>query len=157
MTKLSIEAAIRAAFAEVTVASDAMLQAPYAESEDAYELQQILADRTWSQISRRDLFRHREMLVALSGWAYQAYVPAYLVAALADDDDYGADLRQYLAHSLAPLSDRGIHVTTATERVSRLDGAQRAVIAGTLRFLVTTYRDTAAAELLVKRTPLDAS
>jgi hypothetical protein len=148
MTKETIEAAVRAAFAEVLVPAHAILQPAYANSDDAYELQQILSGMVWTEVSRRDLFRHREMLVALSGEAYQAYVPAYLLAAIADDDEYGADLRQYLVHSLGPLSESEIHVQTAEERLSRLDVAQRAAIAETLRFLVENYRDKAAAAIL---------
>lgn len=148
MTKQSIEEAIRAVFPEAIICAGDILQPAYATSEDAYDLQQILANRAWTEITRRDLFRHREMLIALTGRAFQAYVPAYLVAALADDDEYGADLRQYLMHSLAPLSDSDIHLQTATERLSRIDPAQRTAIAETLQFLVEMYRDKAAAAVL---------
>lgn len=143
-------AAIRAAFPETPLHANAILQAPYATNDDAYELQQILANHTWPEISRRDLFRHREMLVALTGEAYRADVPAYLLAALAEDDEYSADLREYLVHSLSPLSESAVHQQTAAERVSRLDDAQRAAITATLRILAETHRDRVAATFLAR-------
>jgi hypothetical protein len=147
--KEMLEAKIKAAFNKVTPPdANELLQPAYANNEDACELRSAFADRRWTELPIRELFRHREMLLALSGAGYQAYVPAYLLAALTDDEQYGADLRHYLLYGLRPLSDGEMHVRTTRERLSRLDTDQRAAIAEVLQYLGETWCIKEAAEIL---------
>ena len=88
------------------------------------------------------------MLIALSGLGYQAYLPAYLCAALTEDERLGADLRFYLIKSLSPLSDTKAHVATAHERLSRLTATQRSAVAGVLHYLAEALACQEAAALL---------
>lgn len=79
---------------------------------------------------------------------YRAYLPAYLMACLANDERLGADLRGYTLFGLRPLSTSEVHVSTARERLSRLDPAQRAAVANVLRYLVDRWRRNDAEEVL---------
>ena len=114
--------------AAVTVSKPAeLLAAPYHTNEDAYELAAALNGKTWRDVPVLDLFRHRQMLFALTPEAYRAYVPAYLTAAVEEANErYGADIREYLLFSLtigpAASPDR---MTTTAARLAALDRAQR--------------------------------
>jgi hypothetical protein len=151
MTKDAIEATIREAFANVTVPpADELLQPTYASNDDAYELRMALAGKQWSEVPIHAVFRHREMIIGLSGVGYQAYVPAVLLGALTEDPQYGGDLRQYLLFGLVPASESDVHVTTTRERLSRLDASQRAAIADVVRYVAETYHSKEAAEILTR-------
>lgn len=148
-TKEALEATIEAAFGDVPPPpADQLVQPAYASSEDAYEMRTAFAGKRWTELPIRELFRHREMVVALSGAGYRAYVAAYLKAALTDDETYGADLRHYLLYGLRPLSDDPVHVQTAEERLSLLGAPQRAAIAAVLRHLAEVWRMKDAEEIL---------
>ncbi|HEU0032932.1 MAG TPA: DUF6714 family protein [Kofleriaceae bacterium] len=147
----ALETKIRAAFPDRPAPrSEAMLQAPYTNNDDALEMRAAFANRPWTELDRRELFRHRQMLTALTGAGYQAVLPAYLVAALTDDPRHGADLRQYVLYGLDALSDSEVHVATARERLSQLTAEQRGVIADVLAYLARTWRMQDAAALLAK-------
>lgn len=148
-TKQALEAEIRAAFPDAAPPpADQLIQRVYADSDDAHELRAALAGKRWTEVPIRDLFRHREMVIALGGAGYRAYVPAYLAAALTDDEKYGADLRHYLLFGLRPLSEDAVHVQTAEERLSRLDARQRTAIASVLRYLADVWHMKEADEIL---------
>jgi len=120
-----------------------MLAAPYEASEDALELAAAFHGHAWSDVPIRDLFRHREMLFALSPVAFRAYLPAYLVASLAAEsslDEYGADFREYLLDSLAAepgaSADR---VATTRARLATLSPVQRDVVVAVVRYLADRW------------------
>src|SRR5690606_17333115 len=74
-TKEALEATIEAAFGDVPPPpADQLVQPAYASSEDAYEMRTAFAGKRWTELPIRELFRHREMVVALSGAGYRAYV-----------------------------------------------------------------------------------
>jgi hypothetical protein len=114
--------------AKVTVNRPAeLLAAPYHTNEDAYELATALNGKAWRDVPVLDLFRHRQMLFALTPEAYRAYLPAYLMAAIEADDKYGADIREYLLFSLTPGPAASPDLTSSTTaRLAALDRAQRA-------------------------------
>lgn len=139
---LQLAAAIGAAFGGTKAPTKEQLLHPrYASSEDALELREAFAGRSWLELDPAVLFRHREMLVALGGEAFRAFIPAYLVAALADEERTAGDFRHYLVTSLGSLGDSG-------ERLSRLDTRQRDIIARVLRYLADARSMPAAAERL---------
>ena len=132
--------------AAVTVNKPAeLLAAPYHTNEDAYELAAALNGKAWRDVPALDLFRHRQMLFALSPEAYRAYVPAYLAAAIEANDKYGADIREYLLFSLTtgPTASRDRTSTTAAH-LAALDSAQRAVARKVVAYLKEQWgmRDT---------------
>lgn len=139
---------VTAAFSEERPSASSLLQPRYAASEDAGELRDALAGRSWRHLSLLELFQHREMLIALSGVGYQAYLPAYLCAALTNDERLGGDLRFYLINSLSPLSDSESHIATAQERLSRLMATQRSAVADVLHYLAETLASQEAPLLL---------
>lgn len=126
---------IAAAFPPAAPPAGELLLPAFSASPDAEELRDCFAGRPWTELSAEELFRHREMVVALSATGYRAYVPAYLTACLTDDLRLGPDLREYLLFGLCPLSDSELDVSSTRERLSLLDPAQRAAIAAVLRHL----------------------
>jgi hypothetical protein len=80
----------------------------------------------WRDLGRRDLFLHRESLSTLSARGFRAYIAAYLVASLEGEE--APDLVEYVLFSLHPLSSEARDASEARERLSALDGAQRAAI-----------------------------
>ena len=81
------------------------------------------------------------MLVTLSGDAYRAFIAAYLVVALGDDERTAGDFRHYLVASLGALGE-------SAERLSRLDVRQREIIGRVLRYLAEARSMTLAADRL---------
>jgi hypothetical protein len=139
---IHLAAAVGVAFADVVPPTkDQVLHPSYTNSEDALELRETFGARHWLELESSELFRHREMLVALSGEAYRAFVAAYLVAALGDDESTAGDFRHYLVTSLGPIG-------ASNERLSRLDATQRNVIADVLRYLAESRSMRLAAEQL---------
>jgi hypothetical protein len=65
---------VTAAFSEERPSASSLLQSRYAASEDAGELRDALAGRSWRHLALLELFQHREMLIALSGAGYQAAI-----------------------------------------------------------------------------------
>jgi len=102
----------------------------------------------WTSIPISVLSHHREIIIALSGLGYHAYLPAYLMACLANDETYGADMRGYVLYGLRPLSSSEVHVNTARERLSLLDDKQRRAVAKVLRYLEDRWRMAKAGEIL---------
>lgn len=132
---------IRRAFDKVSYPANVrdMLAAPYSSNDDAYEMAAAFHDKAWASVEIVELFRHREMLFALSPTAFAAYLPAYLVATLATEDPldkYGADLRWYLMESLAAVegSSEARKDTTAA-RLAALTQPQRAVAIEVVKYL----------------------
>lgn len=121
-----------------------MLAEPYRHNEGACELAAVLFGRRWPDIAVRDLFRHREMIFALSPAAYRAYLPAYLAATLTPVDaldEYGADLREYLIDSLTtPPGSSPDRDATTSARISVLDRDRRAATASVVRYLQKRWR-----------------
>lgn len=145
----SLRDRIAAAFAGVTPPpADRMLLDAFAGSHDAEEMAAAFRGRSWTDLSIDELFRHREMVVALGPAAYRAYLPAYLTATLTDDARRGPDLREYLLFGLRPLSDEGFDVATTRERLSLLDRAQRDAVAAVLRYLVDERHVEEAVDVL---------
>jgi hypothetical protein len=145
----ALRAQIADAFGEVSAApAEELLSSAYASTDDAYEMMEAFRDQHWTEIPIADLFRHREMLIALSGIGFRAYLPAYLTACLTDSERYGADLRGYMLFGLRPLSESELHVTTSRERLSLLDKAQRAAVASVLRYLESRWKMKEAGEIL---------
>jgi hypothetical protein len=136
MTREVLEACIRAAFPDSEPPPiDELLQPAYAANDDAHELAAAFAAKRWTEVSRRDVFRHRQMIFALSGVGFRAYAGAYLLAALDEDPQTAGDFRHGLLDGLEPASTKESSIVAAAERLSRLDGAQRAAIADVLRYL----------------------
>ncbi len=154
LDKEHVRAEIRAAFAivEAPTAVPEMLYEAYRTSEDAWEMAASFAGRPWADLAVRELFYHREMLIALSPPAYRAYLPAYLDAAVASDeagDKYGPDLREYLLSTLKVWPHQSAYVAAATpERLATLDVRQRAAVEQVLRYLVARWDARDAAEVL---------
>lgn len=121
-----------------------MLAEPYRKSDDAHELAVVLSGHRWADVPVRDLFRHREMLFALSPAAFRTYLPAYLVACLVSVDpfdEYAADLREYLIDSLTVSADATVdRQATTRARIAALDTDQRAIAASVVRYLETRWR-----------------
>lgn len=141
-------AQIEAAFGQVEPpAAEEMFLPLYAGSDDMYEMMMAFSGKHWTQVPIHDLFLHRGSLIGLSGIGYRAYLPAYLAASLSRDERYAPDIRGFMLFGLRPLSDDEEHVTTARERLSRLDPAQRAVIASVLRYLETEWWMEEAGEI----------
>jgi hypothetical protein len=120
-----------------------MLAAPYEHSEDALELAAAFHGHAWSEVPIRDLFRHREMLFALTPVAFRAYLPAYLVASLAAEnslDEYGADFREYLLDSLTADPEASAdRVATTRARLATLSPVQRDVVVTVVRYLADRW------------------
>ena len=145
----TLRSQVKAAFGNVPPPkAEEMLQEVYAGGDDAYEMMTAFLGKHWTEITTSVLSYHREIIIALSGIGYRAYLPAYLMACLANDPTYGADIRGYTLYGLRPLSKSEVHVTTARERLSRLDQAQRAAVAGVLRYLVDRWHEKDADEIL---------
>lgn len=129
------------------------MRLPRYTGEDSYEMVAALVKRKWSQIPVKELFYHRESLVTLSAAGFRAYLPAYLLAAIESDDPldkYGADIRHYLLASLKhwPHQTDKHRTAETAERLSLLDGRQRAAVAATLELLVSQWESADASELL---------
>ncbi|MFO0575405.1 MAG: DUF6714 family protein [Polyangia bacterium] len=153
-TKDALRAQIHAAFDAVPIpARTEEMRLPRYTGEDSYEMASALVGKHWSTIPIKELFYHREMLGTLSAAAYRAYLPAYLEACLATEDPYdkyGADLRGYLLSTLKHWPhQRGEHrAAEVRERLSLLDGPQRAAVASVLRYLETRWQMAEATEIL---------
>jgi hypothetical protein len=122
---------IEDAFGSVEVPpAEHVLAERYRESMDPGELLAAFRGKHWRDLSRRDLFIHRESLSALSALGFRAYVAAYLIAAL--EGDGAADLVEYTLFSLrSPSDDERDDERDAVEtreRLAGLDAAQRAAI-----------------------------
>jgi hypothetical protein len=121
-----------------------MLAEPYRKNDDAHELAVVLFGYRWGDVPVRDLFRHREMLFALSPAAFRTYLPAYLVACLVSVDpldEYGADLREYLIDSLTVSADATVdRQATTRARIAALNTDQRTTAASVVRYLETRWR-----------------
>ncbi len=140
---------IEAAFGSVDIpAPEALLLDGYRGSEDALELQAAFAGKHWRALGLKELFYHREMVIALSGLGYQAYLPAYLIAALEKNEPYGDDLREYLLNGLRPLSDQPRHIAETRARLSALDPAQKAAVAAVLGHLAERWNLAEAEDIL---------
>jgi hypothetical protein len=133
--------------------SEDMLQKVY-ECDDAYEMEKAFRGKHWTEIPISILSYHREIIIALSGIGYRAYLPAYLTACLAGDEIYGPGIRGYILHGLHPLSQSEVHVSTTRERLSLLDQEQRNVIANVLRYLEDRWKEQEAGEILREWEPL---
>jgi hypothetical protein len=121
---------IRSAFGRVACPSrEAMLLERYRNSIDACEMADAFAGRLWSEITRRDLFLHREMMIAMTAAAYQACLAAYLAASLAPTDDYSGDLSTYLVLGLSH------DASEVQERLSLVDDDQRRATMNVLDYL----------------------
>jgi len=139
---LHLAAAIGVAFAEVIPpAKERILHPSFASSQDALELREAFGARHWLELEPSMLFHHREMILALSGEAYCAFIAAYLVAALGDEERTAGDLRHYLVASLGPAGE-------SAERLSRLNARQRETIGRVLRYLSESRSMSLAAERL---------
>lgn len=138
---------VRDAFAAVRVpdAQD-ILAAGYA-SIDGDEMSAAWAGKHWSELTTRDVFIHRESIFALSGVGFRAYVAAFLVEGLPDGTRYRPDIRGYLVASLRSMEqeERG---KRQQERLSLLDGMQRAATIAVLRHFVYRFRDDDALAVL---------
>jgi hypothetical protein len=128
--------------------ADDMLQQVYRDSEDAYEMMTAFRGKHWTELPISVLSHHREIIIALTGVGYRAYLPAYLTACLANDETYGADVRGYTLYGLRPLSTSEVHVATGRERLSLLDAKQRAAVAAVLGYLEETWRMKEAGDVL---------
>ncbi len=148
-TERTLRAQIEAAFAAVPAPKpDQMLLDAYAASDDAQEMADAFRGKHWSELTLAELFRHREMVIALGAAAYRAYLPAYLTASLTDHAHYGPDIREYLVFGFRPLSDDDLDVTTTRERLSLLDEAQRSAVARVLAHLTTRWGMEEAGDIL---------
>jgi hypothetical protein len=148
-TEQTLRAQIEAAFARAPAPEpDEMLLDAYAGSDDAQEMADAFRGKHWTELPLAELFRHREMVIALGAAAYRAYLPAYLTASLTDHAHYGPDIREYLLFWLRPLSDDTLDVTTTRERLSLLDEGQRSAVASVLAHLATRWEMEEAGEIL---------
>ena len=133
---------IERAFANIPIPVDpSAMRLPRYTGDDSYEMAAALAGKHWRDVPIEQLFFHRESLATLNAVAYRAYVPAYLIAALASEhplDRHGPDLRHYLVGTLLPSDER-------RDRLALLDAAQRAVIVDVLRYLADHWRMADAA------------
>lgn len=128
------------------------MRLPRYTGDDSYEMAAAFAGKRWSELPIAELFAHRESLATLGAKAYRAYLPAYLLAAIASDDPFdkhGADLRRYLVSTLAHWPHQDEHRAAETrERLSLLDAEQRAAVAEVLRYLETKWQLADAGEIL---------
>jgi hypothetical protein len=133
MTELCAE--IEAAFGAVEVPlAETILAEPYRNSEDPGHLAAALGGKHWREVSSHDLFFNRESINALSANGYRAYIGAFLLASLEDDNgEESTDIAVYVLYSLHPLSPDARDVSQTRERLSAVDGAQRAAIHTWLR------------------------
>jgi hypothetical protein len=143
---------VRRAFANVSapVAIEDMRSVRYT-GDDSYELASALLGKRWTDVPIEVLFRHRESLGTLSAAAYRAYLPAYLLAAIASDDPldrYGPDLRHYLLSTLVQSSHDDHRAAEIRERLSLLDADQRVAVAHVLRYLEARWNSFEAGEVL---------
>ncbi len=149
----SIEDQLRAqvlnAFSDVTPPPpEDMLQKVYASNDDAIEMKLAFQGKHWTEIPISVLSHHREIVIALSGIGYRAYLPAYLTACVANDQSYGPDIRGYTLYGLRPLSRSDVHVATAQERLSLLNDDQRTAVASVLRYLDERWHMVEASDVL---------
>jgi hypothetical protein len=122
-----LRAEIEAAFGAAEVPSaENVLAEPYRNAMDPGELLAAFRGKHWRDLGRRDLFLHRESLSALSARGFRAYVAAYLIASFEGEE--APDLVEYVLFSLHPLSSEARDAAETRERLSALDGAQRAAI-----------------------------
>ncbi len=148
-TEAALRAQILDAYGDVAAPPpEDMLQQVYRDSEDAYEMMAAFRGKHWTELPISVLSHHREIIIALTGVGYRAYLPAYLTACLANDETYGADVRGYMLYGLRPLSTSEVHVATGRERLSLLDVKQRAAIAAVLRYLEETWQMKEAGDVL---------
>lgn len=129
-----------------------MLAEPYRANDDAHEMAAAFLGKPWATIATQELFRHREMIFALTPAAYVAYLPAYLIACLATEDPldtYGADLREYLLDTLVVAEGASPERSTTTKaRLAALTAAQRAVVADVVKHLGMRWNMPRAREVL---------
>jgi hypothetical protein len=129
-----------------------MLAEPYRGNDDAHEMAVAFLGKPWATIAIQELFRHREMIFALTPAAYVAYLPAYLTACLATEDPldtYGADLREYLLDTLVIAEGASQERSTTTKaRLAALTAAQRAVVADVVGHLMLRWNMPRAKEVL---------
>ena len=122
-----LRAEIEAAFGAAEVPpAETVLAEPYRDTVDPGELLAAFRGKHWRDLGRRDLFLHRESLSALSARGFRAYVAAYLLASLEGEE--APDFVEYVLFSLHPLSSEARDASETRERLSALDGAQRAAI-----------------------------
>lgn len=115
-----------------------MLSDPYASNEDAHQMAAAFFRQPWGDTPVLELFRHRQMLFALSPNGFRAFLPAYLVAAINEDEDcakYAPDIREHLVHSLWPVGGSDEIVSTTNARLVALSPAQRAATLAVLKYL----------------------
>lgn len=149
MTRAELLEEVHSAFGGVSCPPrEAMLLEQYRNGIDACEMADAFAGRHWSEIPRRNLFLHREMVIAMSAAAYRACLPAYLVASIESEpgDEYGGDLITYLVLSLS--ADIAQPIETIRERLSLLDGAQRRATMNVLNYLAD-HRNVRQARIVV--------
>jgi hypothetical protein len=129
-----------------------MLMERYRSSEDPYMMAAEFVGKPWHTIPIDRLFFHRESLGMLSAAAFQALLPAYLIASLASDsvdDKYGADIRGYTLSTLKAWPHHNEeHRGLVVERLSLLTAEQRAAVASVLRLLESEWQMKDAADVL---------
>lgn len=127
------------AFESVEIPAFEDLLAPrFRNSIDPLEFAAALRGKHWRDLPLRDLLVHRESLATLSGVGYRAYVAAYLLASVADNDD-AAELAQYVLFSLQDPTSQP-EPDEARSRLALLDSAQRAAIHAWLEHVRPHYR-----------------
>jgi hypothetical protein len=126
---------VRDAFSAVAIPPPhEILAERYRAAVDPGELLAAFRDKHWTQVPVKDLFHHRESLVALSAVGYHAYIGAYLTASLSDGP-YTSDLREVTLFSLRPPVGFEQDAAELRERLSSLDSFQRLAIGGFVRYL----------------------
>ena len=152
--KEAVCAQVRRAFASVPLPTRIEdMRLPQFTGDDSYEMATALLGKRWSDVPIEVLFRNRESFGTLSASAYRAYLPAYLLAAIASEDPldkYGPDLRHYLLATLLhwPYQTSEHGAAQTRERLSLLDAAQRAAVADVLRYLEVRWYSNEASEVL---------
>ena len=129
---------IHAAFDGVAVPPQHQLLAAHARNNlDALELGAALAGKHWTVVPLGDLFYHRESISQLSAIGSRAYIPAFLIAALAGDR-HSPDIGEYTLFALYPVRDHQHDLVQ--NRIAILDQEQRAAIIGWLRHVADYTR-----------------
>lgn len=113
---------------------DEVLAERYRESEDAGLMLADFCGKHWRDLPASMLFRHREMLPALSAVGYRGYIAAYLRASVLDGP-YDADLREYTLFSLIPIDSHRVDEREVRQRLSLLNRDQRDTIEAYVRYL----------------------
>jgi len=113
---------------------DEVLAERYRGSEDPSLMLADFRDRHWRDLPAATLFRHREMLPALSAIGYRGYIAAYLRAGVLDGP-YDADLREYTLFSLVPIDKHRVDEKEVSYRLSLLNRDQQDTIEAYVRYL----------------------